>query len=454
MAPKPIIQIRHLNVTYFAGKSNEVCAVKDLSLDIFPGEYIIFFGPSGCGKSTTLYSIAGLERNITGDIIVQGRNISTMRNSELEIFHQTTIGMIFQSYYLIASLNVAQNVALPQVATRGRKRDRLAKAFELLKKFGVGEQGKKLPTELSGGQQQRVAICRALMNDPQILVADEPVGNLDSKSTEDVMNLLRHLNDVEKKTVILVTHDPSHLHHANRIYYLRDGVITGTKTNTEAERKQSIVQQASLASSLGHWARTITAGSAVERSRALEAQEVLAEVLTGMTVEEMVQIEQTVHGILGRKGAGNEKSIAHALSKPVHLGGIGMQRRRAERLGREMMIVIREIKLLRDRIHKPGRKGGITAAEAREIRRFALDSLGLHVQSPKALAALDEAVRKRIDGELDRVGIITQLRKPITKGGSGLDWRVARKITRSLEPFIVSSLPSPPPQTSAPPATT
>ena len=178
--PEPIIKIKELNVVYFMGKSNEVHALRNINLEIYPGEFIIFFGPSGCGKSTLLYSIAGLETNINGNIMLNGKDIASMKQKELEDFHRQKIGMIFQAYYLISSLSVANNVVLPQIFIEKNRIERKKKALELLQHFGVSGEADKLPSELSGGQQQRVAICRSLMNDPEVLLADEPVGNLDS----------------------------------------------------------------------------------------------------------------------------------------------------------------------------------------------------------------------------------------------------------------------------------
>ena len=228
-----IIKIKNLSVTYFSGKSNEVKALKNIDLEIYPGEFIIFFGPSGCGKSTLLYTIAGLETDIAGDIYIEDKNIARFNHEELENFHQKRIGMIFQAYYLISSLSVLQNVILPQMATGRKKKEREKKAIELLEHFGVKAQIDKLPNELSGGQQQRVAICRSLVNDPDILLADEPIGNLDSRSAEDVMELIGNLNRQRKKTVILVTHNPEYLKDGDRIFYLKDGVIIKETVNRE-----------------------------------------------------------------------------------------------------------------------------------------------------------------------------------------------------------------------------
>src|SRR4030042_4815348 len=200
---KPIIKTNKLAVTYFAGLDNEARALQDINIEIHPGEFIILFGPSGCGKSTLLYSIAGLQPNVQGSIFFYDKDIILFSKKELENYHQKKTGMVFQAFYLINSVTVEKNVMLPQIALGAPVMERKKRTMELLAHFGVAEQAGKLPLELSGGQQQRVAICRALINEPEILLADEPVGNLDTKSAHDVMLLLQELNQKQKKTVVL-----------------------------------------------------------------------------------------------------------------------------------------------------------------------------------------------------------------------------------------------------------
>ena len=305
----PLIDVRKLNVVYFPGKSNEVHALKDITLQIYPGEFIIFFGPSGCGKSTLLYSISGLETNIAGDVLVKGQNLPTMTKKQHEAFHQRTIGMVFQAFYLIPSLSVLHNVTLPQYALNVLKPRREERAMKLMERFGIAAQAGELPQELSGGQQQRVALCRSLMNDPEILFADEPVGNLDSKSSEEVMKLLRELNDRDKKTVILVTHDPSHLHNAHRVFYLRDGQIVRMQENTEQERQESLVVKEAKAESvqaqarmtgLEQWAKTLTAE---DLRRAAEVgkdavQAKINDLLMQLTSEQRAKVEEYIRDLL------------------------------------------------------------------------------------------------------------------------------------------------------------
>lgn len=450
MAKESIISIKNLNVTYFAGRSNEVRALQGISLDIFPGEFIIFFGPSGCGKSTLLYSIAGLELNVEGDIVVKGKNLSGMKLSDIEVYHQRVIGMIFQSFYLISSLSIAQNVALPQVAVRKPPSERIAKAMELLNKFGVGPQASKLPSELSGGQQQRVAICRSLMNDPDVLIGDEPTGNLDSKSSQDVMVLLRHLNDVDKKTVILVTHDPSHLRHAHRIFYLRDGKITGTKTNTEEERNREQSAPSVLsASTLSHWARAYAPTDAEEKKLVAfsrKAEQIMAEVLTGLTVEEMNELGEKIGAIL-EHGKMEKNELTDYLHTPAKQGGIGMNKLKAQRLDRDMGKLIKEILALQKPSKRKTRASDdnltLTMLEAQELRRYLLTALDIRLSGPAAVHAMDDAIRLRLENTYDRLQVQEMLDRSISRKGAGLDSRVARLISRKLEPLITTPSTSP-----------
>jgi putative ABC transport system ATP-binding protein len=444
---QPIIKIEHLNVTYFPGRANEVRALKDINLEFYQGEFIIFFGPSGCGKSTLLYSIAGLERNTEGDIYVKGNNLSTMRMRSLEEFHQSVIGMIFQSFYLIASLTVRQNVILPQMALKTTAAERIAKANQLLEKFGVIKQADKLPTELSGGQQQRVAICRSLMNDPDILIADEPVGNLDSKSSQDVMDLLRHLNYDDKKTVILVTHDPSHLRHAHRIFYLRDGVITGMKENTEEERHMQPTDSQSplTVSTLSHWARAYaptTEESAAALSKIAQSQKILAEVMTGLTVEELAHVQETIQHSL-ENNVIDEDAIWEYLHGSTKEGGIGMNIRKAQRIAQEITKFI-ELILRKKRPFARSKADSeehddalpLTAIEARAIRRTILQELDLNLPGLEAVQNMDETIRLRLEGTYDMRMVQKRFDDDVREGGGGMDARIARKAARMLEPFV------------------
>ncbi|HRZ95427.1 MAG TPA: ABC transporter ATP-binding protein [Candidatus Moranbacteria bacterium] len=222
---KPIIEVQDLNVIYNQGKSNEVRALENVSVTIDPQEYVIIFGPSGCGKSTLLYAISGLQGPTSGMIKVDDEDIAGYKKKQMAEFHQKKIGMVFQAFHLINSITVKDNVCLPKVFRSEKEDARNQKSTTLLERFNILNQGDKFPVELSGGQKQRVSIARALVNDPDIILADEPVGNLDSKSAHNVMTILKELNEVDKKTVVLVTHDPSHLVYGNKIIHMKDGKV-------------------------------------------------------------------------------------------------------------------------------------------------------------------------------------------------------------------------------------
>ena len=235
---RPIIATQKLNVIYNQGKENEAHVLKDIDISIYPGEYIIIFGPSGCGKSTLLFSLSGLQAATSGTVVVDDIDISKeKRDSPKMIYlHRHILSTIFQAFHLIPSLNVLQNVELPSVFNNVGKAERLKKVHELLVRFGIDAQAHKLPSQLSGGQKQRVAISRALINDPKILFADEPVGNLDAKSADILLNILRDLNEREKRTIVLVTHDPRHLPFADRVFYMNEGEIVKVVVNEEKKK--------------------------------------------------------------------------------------------------------------------------------------------------------------------------------------------------------------------------
>lgn len=432
--------MRHLNVTYNRGRSNEIKALRDISFDIFPGEFVIFFGPSGCGKSTLLYSISGLEMAAEGSVAVRGRDVIGMRTAERAAFHQKIIGMVFQAYYLIPSLTVLQNVSLPQLPLYGKKREREARAQSLLDRFGVGAQARKLPTELSGGQQQRVAMCRALMNEPLIIVADEPVGNLDTKSSEDVMNLLRSLNDDQRKTVILVTHDPSHLHHAHRIIYLRDGAVVGIKVNTPEERRESAVKNlasSGLPSALRHWAQTVTSDMLQGSSSvfaAAKAQEITAEVLTGMTLPELRILDDAVMKLIEGRAHGPE-ALYRTLHGTLAAHGLSMDKRRAERLARELAVMAKQVASLR-RIEASAAAAADRQRVAQSVRRAALERTGGSL-TDDAAAVVDQCILKHVEGTMDFAQLAITLDQPLRRGGAGLDRRFARRLARAIEPLVI-----------------
>jgi len=241
--PETIIDIKNLKVIYNKDKSNEVRSLDDVNVKIYPEEYVIIFGPSGCGKSTLLYTIAGLQAPTEGEVTVEDKNLAKMKKKEMVELHQTGVGMIFQAFYLISSINVLDNVILPKIFRGEERHKRREDGMKLLRRFSIAEQMEKFPSQLSGGQKQRVAIARSLVNNPSIILADEPVGNLDSESAENVLNILKELNEVDKKTIILVTHNAEHLHFADRILHMKDGKIISEEINRDKRPKKALEEE-------------------------------------------------------------------------------------------------------------------------------------------------------------------------------------------------------------------
>lgn len=225
-AKKPIISLQYVSSSYEADPLDyKNLVLKNVSLDIYEGEFIIVFGPSGSGKSTILNLIAGLEFCKAGAVKVHNRNLAHLTDAELARYHRLKIGIVFQAFNLIKSLLVWENVALPQAASGVRYNTRHKRALRLLRLLHIDAYANKRVTEISGGEQQRVAIARALINKPFIMLVDEPTGNLDSKSADEVMRIIHDLHYKAKHTIVLVTHNPDYLHFATRVIYVRDGQV-------------------------------------------------------------------------------------------------------------------------------------------------------------------------------------------------------------------------------------
>jgi len=199
--------------------------LRDISLKIARGEFVSIMGPSGSGKSTLLYILSGLDMPTKGSVLLNGRDISWLDDVKKSIMRRRNIGFVFQFYNLIPNLNVEENIMLPVLLDGKDMKGYKRKLNDILDVVGLSERRKHTPRELSGGQQQRVAIARALINDPDIIFADEPTGNLDSKSGAEILALLREINREQGKTVLMVTHSEDAAQYGNRTIYVRDGVI-------------------------------------------------------------------------------------------------------------------------------------------------------------------------------------------------------------------------------------
>ena len=217
-----ILKVENLCKTYGKGE-NEVKAVDDVSFSVEKGEFVAIVGASGSGKSTLLHLLGGVDRPTSGKVFIDGEDIYKLSDDQLAIFRRRQVGLIYQFYNLIPILNVEENITLP--CNLDGKQVEQAKLDELLKTLKLENRRKHLPNELSGGQQQRVSIGRAIINNPAIMLADEPTGNLDSKSSEEIISLLRLSNKKYNQTVIIITHDEKIALEADRVITIDDGKI-------------------------------------------------------------------------------------------------------------------------------------------------------------------------------------------------------------------------------------
>ena len=225
-----VIDIQGITKTYVNGKLS-VPVLHGIDLVVNKGEFVSIMGPSGSGKSTFMNILGCLDRPTTGSYRLNGDEVATLSDDELAYVRNNQIGFVFQSFNLLTKLTALENVALPMIYAGVNKKMRIERATQLLQSVGLGERMDHLPSELSGGQRQRVAIARALANNPAIIMADEPTGNLDSKSTIDVMNIFRGLHD-EGRTILLVTHEPDIATYASRNVVLKDGIIVEDSINS------------------------------------------------------------------------------------------------------------------------------------------------------------------------------------------------------------------------------
>ena len=251
-----IIEVKNVKKIYHMGHER-ICALNDVSFHILKGEFCCLLGTSGSGKSTLLNLMAGIEKASGGQIIIKGKNISKMSENNLAKFRQRYLGFVFQSYNLMNSMTAIENVEFPLVFKKVPRKIRRKMARDMLIKVGLGSRLRHKPKEMSGGQQQRVGIARAFVANPQIVFADEPTGNLDTKTTMEVMDLIKGMAKANHQTIVMVTHDPRLASYADKIIHILDGNIQSVEIlrditkpeeqtaasleDTEEENKKEIV---------------------------------------------------------------------------------------------------------------------------------------------------------------------------------------------------------------------
>lgn len=432
----PIIKVDKVNVIYNEGEgSQEVHALTDISIEIFPKEYVVFFGPSGCGKSTLMNVIAGLERVSSGTVVVAGRDLNDLTDEELAMYHRHELGFIFQAYNLISTLSVVENIGLPQMFDGLPKSEWHKNAYKMAERFSIQEHAKKLPQELSGGQQQRVGISRALVNNPAILLADEPTGNLDSKNVRNVLDIFQGLNLEEHKTLVLVTHSSDYLGEADRIIYLKDGKIIDEMRNKhrhlfKVEEKKTQKGEEFDESHVVPWKRFLKDAFIPPSLKSEKLTEFILHIPEENKMERVeMLIEKRLEGII------TKDELAKQLDVSYYRGGAGLDSRVARRWSAMVEHVILNASAINTLASFPEDK----AAELLLALRENIEALFRLKFTDKQRAFLEGVMHDRLKNIIGPLQVKKQLNMPVKKEGMGLRRQTALKLMNYLELIILIS---------------
>jgi len=444
---EPIIKAKNLNFVYNKGKDNEFHALVNINMEIYPEEFIMFFGPSGCGKSTLLNVIAGLEVPDEGsEVTVFGRDMMKLTGKQFADYHRSDLGMVFQAYNLITSLSVLDNVALPQMFLNMSKRKREKWGMQLLERFGIDKQYRKIPTELSGGQQQRIGIARAIVNNPRVVLADEPVGNLDSVSAKNVLEILSQLNEMEKKTIIMVTHNPENLVYADRIFYLKDGTIIQEVVNKDKHKEIMKQEQKTAAAEITDLMRAYH-GLTAEQINILimpyKSRIFAHHFISTRSMEETKVFEDIIQRRLMGTASGSE--MFETLHRPSVDGGVGFNIRTAEKTMRRINKALEMSYFVYQTHHQKKNAEGshemVTDDEkAEKLKTYLLHTCyDEHAKNlePEQIIRLQKAVKDRLTNTTQKTGFYTALDQPFKEGGVGLNSVTAKDITEEIELILI-----------------
>lgn len=443
----PIIKAKNLNFVYNKGKDNEFHALVNINMEIYSEEFIMFFGPSGCGKSTLLNVIAGLEVPDEGsEVAVLGRDMMNLTKKQFADYHRSDLGMVFQAYNLITSLSVLDNVALPQMFLNASKRAREKWGMQLLERFGIVKQAKKIPTELSGGQQQRIGIARAIVNNPKIVLADEPVGNLDSVSAKNVLEILNQLNELEKKTIIMVTHNPENLVYADRIFYLKDGTIIREVVNKDKHKLIEKQDQKTPAAEIDELMRAYH-GLTPEQINILimpyKSRIFAHHFITTRTMEEAKVFEDVIQRRL--MGTISPEELYEFLHRPSTEGGVGFDIRKADKIMERINGALKMSYFIYQTHHQKKNDKGEHEVVTNEEKTEKLLVYLLHTcysehaknLHKEQLDKIREAISNRINNKIQKAEFYTALDLPVKDGGAGLNSKTAQEVTEEIELILI-----------------
>ncbi|OGF25030.1 hypothetical protein A2331_00575 [Candidatus Falkowbacteria bacterium RIFOXYB2_FULL_34_18] len=428
---EPIIKLKDLEITYNLGKVNEFKATRGVTMDIYPGEFVAFFGPSGCGKSTIFYSILGILAPSAGQLFVKGENPYSFSPEEMVRFQTSVIGIIYQAFFLIPSLSVIDNVALPQIFQGVPVKKRRAWAKELLKRFDMEEHAEKYPENLSGGQSQRVSVSRSMVNNPNILLADEPTGNLDSVSTKQVMDALETINMVDKKTVIIITHNAAQLSYAHRVFYMKDGKLERIVPNPEKKQIAKIDKQKILVTEMDKLSKLFPYSSPTE----LKVKSVVNYLTQDLDFDQLSKLENLTQLMIERKISKDE--FSKLLSRDLKQGGVGISGGVAETMANKVLKILEQSEDTR-RFRRRFERNNFFAREDFLIEKLTgyveKEYSGEFTLSQKII--LKKLVYKRISGLFNKEEFEEKLQKTQENGGLSLDQNMARKLTLHFEKII------------------
>lgn len=430
----PIIKMDHVNFWYNLGKAYELQALKDVNVEIKRGEYAAFFGPSGSGKTSILYLIAGIEPSQKGKILINGRDIGKFNKKELAVYRQIGVGIVFQQFNLIPTLSVVQNVGLPMtfLGIEAKKRDE--EAMKLLQRLDIQHLAIRLPHELSGGQQQRVGIARALANNPPIIIADEPLGNLDSVNSKKVLEFFKELNVADGRTIIMVTHEAWSLRDVRKIIYLRDGMVTKIEETTPQTVQESISKE--LFGVMG--------GMESSKEKGAAASEGLSESLSGMllrgySAEETSRFQfYLTQRLNGRIGLFEFKNI---LDKPYREGGVGLWKQKANAISTYVEDILSQRKTL-DIVYSELKEhpSAPLLSEVINMRNWLLQDYTGRINELQALR-LDELINERLRKIIDRQSFQKVLNLPKSQFGIGLSLHTANALAEKFDMAVEKIIP-------------
>jgi len=433
--PQPIIKTKNLEITYNLGKENEFKATRGVTGEIYPGEVVSFFGPSGCGKSTIFYSILGILEPSAGELYVDGENPYTYTPEQMVNFQTKTIGIIYQAFFLINSISVLENVALPLTFLGYNEKKRHKRANQLLERVGLDGQGEKFPTDLSGGQMQRVSVARAMVNSPKILLADEPTGNLDSVSTKQVMELLAEINETEKTTIILITHNAAQLMYAHRVFYMGDGKLKRIVPNPDKKQIAKIDRQKTMVTELDQLSKMYPYLSPTE----LKVKSIVNFLTQDISFDKILRMEDVIEKIIERKIS--KKEFFESLYQKYSKGGVGLTESTSAVMAERVEHILSQSEDVR-RYRRRFEHNIFFSREDRivnKLTKYVLEEYSGHM-TPYRLRLMREAVRERISGVSRKEDFYKSLNKSTKEGGVGFNKVSARNITEYFEKIIIQGM--------------